>query len=46
MDLPPELERAIFEIVARTDPPSIPNLLLVAHRVKIWFVFAWIWAAR
>ncbi|KAJ7149983.1 hypothetical protein C8R46DRAFT_1125416 [Mycena filopes] len=34
--LPPELERYIFEIAAARDYPSIPTLLLVAHRVQIW----------
>ncbi|KAF8185832.1 hypothetical protein K438DRAFT_1973677 [Mycena galopus ATCC 62051] len=34
--LPPELERDIFEIFARSNLKSIPTLLLVAHRVKIW----------
>ncbi|KAJ7183011.1 hypothetical protein C8R43DRAFT_18519 [Mycena crocata] len=33
---PPELERTIFEIRARAWPLSIPELMLVAHRVKIW----------
>ncbi|KAF8185826.1 hypothetical protein K438DRAFT_1836390 [Mycena galopus ATCC 62051] len=34
--LPAELERRTFEIAAHSDLKSIPNLLLVAHRVKIW----------
>ncbi|KAJ7651316.1 hypothetical protein FB45DRAFT_1051069 [Roridomyces roridus] len=34
--LPLELERAIFELVALSHPVSIPNLLLVASRVKEW----------
>ncbi|KAF8185828.1 vacuolar protein sorting-associated protein 26-domain-containing protein [Mycena galopus ATCC 62051] len=34
--LPPELERHTFEIAAHSDLKSIPTLLLVAHRVKIW----------
>ncbi|KAJ7651336.1 hypothetical protein FB45DRAFT_1018685 [Roridomyces roridus] len=34
--LPLELERAIFELVALSHPISIPNLLLVASRVKEW----------
>ncbi|KAJ7167919.1 hypothetical protein C8R46DRAFT_1094516 [Mycena filopes] len=33
---PPELEREIFEWTAVRDPRSIPTLILVAHRVKIW----------
>ncbi|KAJ7493001.1 hypothetical protein B0H11DRAFT_1858985 [Mycena galericulata] len=34
--LPPELEHAIFEISALSRPIAIPNLMLVAQRVKIW----------
>ncbi|KAJ7699024.1 hypothetical protein B0H17DRAFT_1196610 [Mycena rosella] len=34
--LPPELERAIFELAAHTDPKAIPTLLLLAQRVRIW----------
>ncbi|KAJ7732582.1 hypothetical protein DFH07DRAFT_1065547 [Mycena maculata] len=34
--LPLELERAIFEISALSRPTRIPNLMLVAQRVKIW----------
>ncbi|KAJ7651371.1 hypothetical protein FB45DRAFT_890377 [Roridomyces roridus] len=34
--LPPELERAIFELVAISWPVFIPNLLLVASRVRYW----------
>ncbi|KAJ7493005.1 hypothetical protein B0H11DRAFT_2228333 [Mycena galericulata] len=34
--LPPELEHAIFEISALSWPIAIPNLMLVAQRVKIW----------
>ncbi|KAJ7230842.1 hypothetical protein B0H12DRAFT_1263872 [Mycena haematopus] len=34
--LPPELERHIFELAANSHSKSIPTLLLVAHRVKIW----------
>ncbi|KAJ6481923.1 hypothetical protein C8R45DRAFT_1003463 [Mycena sanguinolenta] len=34
--LPPELERQIFEIAANSHSKSIPTLLLVARRVKIW----------
>ncbi|KAJ6574399.1 hypothetical protein B0H19DRAFT_1124409 [Mycena capillaripes] len=33
---PPELERQIFEICALSRPVSIPNLMLVAWRVKQW----------
>ncbi|KAJ7159752.1 hypothetical protein C8R46DRAFT_906451 [Mycena filopes] len=33
---PPELEREIFEWTALRDPRSIPMLILVAQRVKIW----------
>ncbi|KAJ7121088.1 hypothetical protein C8R44DRAFT_171817 [Mycena epipterygia] len=34
--LPPELERDIFEIVAMERTKSIPPLLRVAQRVKLW----------
>ncbi|KAJ7127280.1 hypothetical protein C8R43DRAFT_1211138 [Mycena crocata] len=34
--LPPGLEKAIFEIVAQVRPLSIPVLMRVAWRVKIW----------
>ncbi|KAJ7873186.1 hypothetical protein B0H13DRAFT_2058825 [Mycena leptocephala] len=34
--LPTELEREIFEIAAFFSPDSMPVLLLVARRVKIW----------
>ncbi|KAJ7847428.1 hypothetical protein B0H13DRAFT_1730318 [Mycena leptocephala] len=34
--LPTELEREIFEIAAFFNPDSMPVLLLVARRVKIW----------
>ncbi|KAJ7608684.1 hypothetical protein FB45DRAFT_1128389 [Roridomyces roridus] len=34
--LPPELERPIFELRAVLCPGAIPNLILVARRVKIW----------
>ncbi|KAJ7651351.1 hypothetical protein FB45DRAFT_34956 [Roridomyces roridus] len=34
--LPSELERAIFELVALSHPVFIPNLMLVASRVKQW----------
>ncbi|KAJ7203639.1 hypothetical protein GGX14DRAFT_300578, partial [Mycena pura] len=34
--LPAELEKEIFEMTAYTRPSSIPRLMLVAHRVKIW----------
>ncbi|KAJ7879703.1 hypothetical protein B0H13DRAFT_1571256, partial [Mycena leptocephala] len=34
--LPPELERIIFELAAFVNPASMPSLLLVAPRVKIW----------
>ncbi|KAJ7662164.1 hypothetical protein DFH06DRAFT_1471732 [Mycena polygramma] len=34
--LPVELERNIFELAARAHSKSIPKLLLVAQRVKIW----------
>ncbi|KAJ7150620.1 hypothetical protein C8R46DRAFT_1229551 [Mycena filopes] len=34
--LPPELEREIFEMAATRDPTSIPQLILVAHRVLTW----------
>jgi hypothetical protein len=36
--LPLDLEREIFEVLAACDPPAIPTLLLVARRVKIWYV--------
>lgn len=38
MDLPAELERQIFEMVARNDPTSFKSLRLVARRVKLWSV--------
>ncbi|KAJ7098961.1 hypothetical protein C8R44DRAFT_356153 [Mycena epipterygia] len=34
--LPPELEHYIFQIAALSDLKAIPNLLLVAQRVKVW----------
>ncbi|KAJ7699011.1 hypothetical protein B0H17DRAFT_317412 [Mycena rosella] len=34
--LPTELERAIFELAANTSPSTIPTLLRVAQRVRIW----------
>ncbi|KAJ7463578.1 hypothetical protein FB451DRAFT_1264943 [Mycena latifolia] len=34
--LPPELEREIFEIAALLHAPSMPALLRVARRVKVW----------
>ncbi|KAJ7134010.1 hypothetical protein C8R43DRAFT_1239321 [Mycena crocata] len=34
--LPTELEKEIFELAAEACLPSIPGLLLVAHRVKVW----------
>ncbi|KAJ7661977.1 hypothetical protein DFH06DRAFT_363198 [Mycena polygramma] len=34
--LPVELERQIFELAAFIHPQCMPNLLLVAHRAKIW----------
>ncbi|KAF7341891.1 hypothetical protein MSAN_02044700 [Mycena sanguinolenta] len=34
--LPPELECRIFEIAALARPTRIPNLMLVARRVKYW----------
>jgi hypothetical protein len=36
--LPVELEKEIFQMAAYSRPLSIPRLMLVAHRVKIWFV--------
>nr|GAT60441.1 predicted protein [Mycena chlorophos] len=36
MDLPPELEREIFELCAHARPSSIPTLMLTAWRVKQW----------
>jgi hypothetical protein len=33
---PPELEREILEILAILHPESMPVLLLIARRVKIW----------
>ncbi|KAJ6464694.1 hypothetical protein DFH09DRAFT_1226285 [Mycena vulgaris] len=38
LTFPAELEREIFEIAARSRPLSIPTLMLVAWRVKLWFV--------
>ncbi|KAJ7112028.1 hypothetical protein C8R43DRAFT_1113438 [Mycena crocata] len=34
--LPLDLEREIFELAAHSQPTSIPRLMLVASRVKIW----------
>ncbi|KAJ7473692.1 hypothetical protein B0H11DRAFT_1340732 [Mycena galericulata] len=34
--LPPEIEKRIFEVAALSSPKSVPALLLVARRVKIW----------
>ncbi|KAF7364205.1 hypothetical protein MSAN_01079900 [Mycena sanguinolenta] len=34
--LPPELERAIFEMAGELHPDAIPNMLLVAARVHKW----------
>ncbi|KAF7356353.1 hypothetical protein MVEN_00967600 [Mycena venus] len=34
--LPVELEKEIFQMTAYSWPLSIPRLMLVAHRVKIW----------
>jgi hypothetical protein len=34
--LPLELERLIFELSALSWPLSVPNLMLVAWRVKQW----------
>ncbi|KAJ6587876.1 hypothetical protein B0H19DRAFT_1097325 [Mycena capillaripes] len=34
--LPPEIERYVFELTAFFYPKSVPTLLLVARRVKIW----------
>jgi hypothetical protein len=37
--LPPELERVVFETAAMSaDLTFIPNLMLVASRVKDWYV--------
>jgi hypothetical protein len=33
---PPELERDIFECAAASHPETIPNLLVVSHRVREW----------
>lgn len=41
-DLPPELEREIFEIAARADMGSALQLVLVAKKIHLWFV-AQIW---
>lgn len=35
--LPPELERSIFEIAARSRPVTIPTLMLVAQRIYAWY---------
>ncbi|KAJ7487384.1 hypothetical protein B0H11DRAFT_1117736 [Mycena galericulata] len=35
-NLPAELERLVFETAAYSNPQSMPGLLLVARRVKIW----------
>ncbi|KAJ7061741.1 hypothetical protein C8F01DRAFT_145399 [Mycena amicta] len=34
--LPPELEHEVFATAALLDQDSIPTLLLVAHRVRVW----------
>ncbi|KAJ7861454.1 hypothetical protein B0H14DRAFT_2742299 [Mycena olivaceomarginata] len=34
--LPPELERTIFELAARSSPGRVPSLMLIAWRVKNW----------
>ncbi|KAJ7311696.1 hypothetical protein DFH08DRAFT_973785 [Mycena albidolilacea] len=34
--LPPELERTIFELAARSSPGRVPSLMLIAWRVKSW----------
>jgi hypothetical protein len=34
--LPPELERAIFELAAADDAQMILRLVLVARRVRAW----------
>ncbi|KAJ7061740.1 hypothetical protein C8F01DRAFT_1369212 [Mycena amicta] len=34
--LPPELEQEVFATAALLDQDSIPTLLLVAHRVRVW----------
>jgi hypothetical protein len=36
--LPAELEQVIFETTAHIRPLSIPTLMLIAWRVKKWFV--------
>jgi hypothetical protein len=36
---PVELERTIFEVAALSRLAGIPNLMLVAARVKAWYVF-------
>jgi hypothetical protein len=38
--LPTELERQIFELCALSRPVRIPKLMLVAWRVKEWWVMA------
>ncbi|KAJ7659091.1 hypothetical protein DFH06DRAFT_1130657 [Mycena polygramma] len=35
-NLPPELERHIFELAALSHPMLIPNMIRVAWRVKLW----------
>ncbi|KAJ7645349.1 hypothetical protein B0H17DRAFT_1216056 [Mycena rosella] len=42
-DFPVDLERLIFELVALSHPVSIPNLMLVAWRVKNWQVAQSLW---
>ena len=36
--LPPELERKIFEICARNNRGACLKLILVARRVRVWYV--------
>ncbi|KAJ7102477.1 hypothetical protein B0H15DRAFT_795937 [Mycena belliarum] len=34
--LPPDLERTIFEVAARSDPPTALRIMLVAQRARAW----------
>jgi uncharacterized integral membrane protein len=43
LHLPLELERIIFEIAALVYPKSIPSLILVARRVKHWYIIIKAW---
>lgn len=39
MELPPELERDIFELAAVTARRNIPLLMTVSRQVKAWYIY-------